>query len=373
LPAKPLLARLAARDVATFAGQQILHQSGAKLAEQFLDAFAAATKAEVVSRQFDLPFVSEASSRLDLLVEVVLPGGKRVPLAIELKPEGYPRDMHQAVWQLERFSNSTHAAATAAQPFVVSEKLSPGARESLRSRGVNYFDSSGTLRFQYDTWHVDIERAFKKKRARRAAALFTDAREQVIHALLHRWRVEGNDWVSGTDLAKTAGTSSYTVSLMMKELERHEWVETQGKGPLTRRRLKNAGALLDAWAEAWTQRNDQRSRWFIYSRSSAHLLDALLPKLSRRERWAFTGAAAANIFAPLLTSVDQASVIVPPGEATEWAREIGMEPADMGPNVTLIERSGASLMFLDEHPEREGSRFASPFVQYLDLLGDCRT
>lgn len=345
-----------------------MHPNEAKLTEQFLEAFTSATKATVVSRQFDLPFVCEGDSRLDVLAEVVLPGGKRVPLAIELRAEGYPRDMHQAVWQLECFANSTHAAATAAQPFVVAEKLSPGARESLRSRGINYFDSSGTLHFQYATWLVDIERAFKNKRSRRPSALFTDAREQVIHALLHRWRVEDNEWVTGAELAKTSGTSSYTVSLLIKELERHEWVETQGKGPLTRRRLKNASALLDAWAEAWGQRKDSRTRWFVYSRSPAFLLDTLLPKLEGRERWAFTGAAAANILAPRLTSVDQIAIIVPPGEAAQWAMEIGMEPAEKGPNVTFIERSGASLMFLDEHPEREGSRFASPFIQYLDLL-----
>jgi hypothetical protein len=36
--------------------------------------------------------------------------------------------------------------------------------------------------------------------------------------------------------------------------------------------------------------------------------------------------------------------------------------------VTFIERTGASLMFCDTHPERPGSHFASRFVMYLDLL-----
>lgn len=346
-----------------------MHQSESKLADQFLNAFVEATNAEVVSRAFEVPFISEGASRLDLLAEVVMPGGKQmVPLAVELITQGYPRDTQRAVWQLETFADSSHPAASAALHFVVAENLSPGARKSLRAKDVNYFDASGTLFFRYETWLVDIERVSKSNLSRMPSSLFTDAREQVIHALLHRWRVDENEWISGVDLASMAGTSSYTVSLTMKELERHEWVETQGKGPHTRRRLKDAGALLDAWAENWSQRKDPRSRWFIYSRGPAYLLDALMPKLEGHEQWAFTGAAAANILAPLLTSVDQASVIVPPGEAGDWAKEIGMEPVDKGPNVTLIERSGASLMFLDKHPEREGARLASPFIQYLDLL-----
>ena len=340
------------------------HQT--KLADQFLNAFVAATKAKVVSCAREVAFNAEGESQLDLLAKVALPGGKQMPLAIELISEGYPRDMHQALWQLRCYASSSQAARSA-KPFVVARKLSPGARDTLRAEGINYFDSSGTLFFQDGSWLIDIERESKDKRARKPAALFTGAREQVIHALLHRHRVAGNDWVSGAELATLAGTSAYTVSLTMQELERHEWVETQGAGPLTRRRLRDAGALLDAWGEAWNRRNDARSRWYIYSRPG-HLLDALLPKLAIREQWAFTGTAAANTFAPLLTAVDQAVAIVPPGEASEWAKEIGLEQADKGSNVTLVERSGASLMFLDEHPEREGSRFASPFIQYLDLL-----
>jgi predicted metal-binding protein len=45
-----------------------------------------------------------------------------------------------------------------------------------------------------------------------------------------------------------------------------------------------------------------------------------------------------------------------------------LKPAEKGPNVVLIERSGASWLFPDTHPERPGSKFVSRFIQYLDLL-----
>jgi hypothetical protein len=71
---------------------------------------------------------------------------------------------------------------------------------------------------------------------------------------------------------------------------------------------------------------------------------------------------------PHLTSVDRVQVIVPPRQAEAWGQELKLKQVDKGANVVLIEREGASLMFLDEHPERPGSCVASRFIQYLDLL-----
>jgi hypothetical protein len=59
---------------------------------------------------------------------------------------------------------------------------------------------------------------------------------------------------------------------------------------------------------------------------------------------------------------------VPPGQAETWAEQLQLKRAERGSNVVLVEREGASLLFLDEHPERPGSRFASRFIQYLDML-----
>ena len=81
-----------------------------------------------------------------------------------------------------------------------------------------------------------------------------------------------------------------------------------------------------------------------------------------------TGAGAANAVVPHLTVVDRVSIVVPPGIGKAWAAALKLEPAEKGANVTFIERTGASLMFGDSHPDRPGSRFVSRFVMYLDLL-----
>jgi hypothetical protein len=94
----------------------------------------------------------------------------------------------------------------------------------------------------------------------------------------------------------------------------------------------------------------------------------MIERLAGRHDWAITGAAAANTVLPYLTRVDRVEIMVPPGMSQVWANDLKLSQAEKGSNVILIERKGASLMFLDEHPERKDSRFASPFIQYLDLL-----
>ncbi|WP_454668153.1 type IV toxin-antitoxin system AbiEi family antitoxin [Achromobacter kerstersii] len=280
---------------------------------------------------------------------------------------GYPRDIPSAVAHIQDFQRAQPNASSVAG-VVVADSLSPGARSDLRQRGIGYFDHSGTLFFKHQPWLVDIERA-APSRPRRPAALFTGAREQVVLALLqHAARHQSDGFISGAELASLAGTSPYTVSLTMQALQREEWVETMGNGPRLRRRLRDANALLDAWAQAWTLRRDTTSRYFLFSPPRTSLRDTLLHTLRQKEHWALTGAAAANAAFPHLTQVERVEVIVPPGQAQAWGREMGLEPAEKGANVLFIEREGASMMFLHDESGQTGANVANRFIQYLDLL-----
>lgn len=335
------------------------------LVDQFVQAFEDASKARVShARQFDVPFERTGGARrLDLLLRVDSPH-EDLYLAVEMIREGYPRDVRNAVWQLEEYRlASPHGSQVV--PVVLAEHLSTGARESLRERNVAYFDTSGSLYLNHGQWLIHIERAGKPAPPRRASSLFTGAREQVVHALLQSKQA----WVRGQEVAKSAETSTYTVSLTMQELERLEWVESQGIGRNLRRRLAQPGKLLDAWSEAWRKRKESRTRWYMYTHNPDNLLLAITNKLHRTQLsgWAFTGTAAANVLAPLLTSVDTAELIVPLGHAERYADTLELKQADKGSNIVLVERSGASLLFCQEHPEFP-SCFASPFIQYLDLL-----
>lgn len=309
------------------------------------------------------------NARLDALVETRTPDGGSCVLAIEMKRIAYPRDVRMAISHLMEF-RATVPHDTRVELCLVADTISPGSREALRKAGINYYDQSGTLYFRHHTWLVDIERAPIRPVRKKDIALFSGAREQVVHALLYHWyRNADEGYVTGGELSLLSHTSTFTVSSTMQALEQLDFVESKGSGPSQRRRLRDPAALLDAWAEEWARRREVKTRWYTYA-PSGHITDRVIEGFVRhaRQEWALTGAAAANAIVPRLTNVDRVEVIVQPGEAEQLASAIGLSQADKGSNVVMIERTGASLLFLDEHPERPHSRFASRFIQYLDLL-----
>lgn len=309
------------------------------------------------------------NARLDILVETKTPDGGSCMLAIAMKRIAYPRDVRMAISHLMEY-RATVPHDTRVELCLVADTISPGSREALREAGINYYDKSGTLYFRHRTWLVDIERAPIPPARKKDIALFNGAREQVIHALLYHWYSKADEgYVTGGELSLLSHTSTYTVSSTMQALEQLDFVESKGSGPSQRRRLRDPAALLDAWAEEWNRRREVKTRWYTYAPRGL-ITDRVIEGFVRhaRQEWALTGAAAANAIIPRLTNVDRVEVIVQPGEAEQLASAIGLAQADKGSNVVMIERTGASLLFLDEHPERPHSRFASRFIQYLDLL-----
>lgn len=312
---------------------------------------------------------SHPRGQLDALVETRTPDGGECLLAIEIRQVAYPRDVRMAISQLAEYRNSIPGEGRV-ELCLIADVVSPGSRQALREAGINYYDRSGTLYFRHRTWLVDIERAPIRAARKKDIALFSGAREQVVHALLHHWYTRHDEeYISGGELSYLSQTSTYTVSNTMQGLERMDFVESRGNGPTLRRRVRDPAALLDAWADEWTRRREVKTRWYTYSPSGL-LTDHVIEGFAKhaRHQWALTGAAAANAVIPRLTNVDRVEVIIQPGEADELASIMGLTKAEKGANVIMIERSGASLMFLDEHPARPHSRFASRFVQYLDLL-----
>lgn len=340
------------------------------LLHDFTSSLRGSTGFLVGKEALEVPFGDRRqAARVDALVETTTPDGRTCILAIEMKREAYPRDVRMAISHLMAY-RATVPLGTEVALCLVAETISPGSRVALRKAGINYYDQSETLYFRHQTWLVDIERAPLRTARKKNIALFSGAREQVIHALLYHWnRKLDAEYLSGAELAMLAHTSTYTVSSTMQALEQLDFVESKGSGPSQRRRLRDPAALLDAWAEEWTRRREVKTRWYTYAHNG-HLTDRVIDGFVEhaQQEWALTGAAAANAIVPRLTNVDRVEVIVQPGEAEQLASTMGLSQAEKGANVVMIERTGASFLFLDEHPERPHSRFASRFIQYLDLL-----
>ncbi len=332
------------------------------IADRLCAALTQATDGEIIHRSTEQKIGKDHF--LDLFLKLRA-GDESVDIAVETLRNAYPRDVRQAIWQLKEYKLVSDQNEQLVN-LVAAESLSPGAKDMLRKHGIGYFEGNGNLYLRWRRWLIDIERPARAPTMKEGVALFTESREMVVHALLKHH----NEWLTGGELAEMAETSSFTCSVVLQELERREWCETMGAGRTLRRRLTQPGQLLDAWAEHWTQRKQAQSRWYLFPGQRGSLLAQLTYRISQTAipfPWAFTGTGAANVFAPLLTSVDTADIIVPRGEAEKLARLLDLKPADKGANITLIEREGTSLQFLDVHPEYQAF-FASPFILYLDLL-----
>jgi hypothetical protein len=339
-----------------------------ELLEEFVRHLEGASSFSVApERHYEVEFPAlDGRQRLDALLRV--DGNHDVWLAIEMKREAFPRDIKNALWQLDEYQRAVQGEKDVI-PVVLAHNLSPGARELLRSRNVAYYDASGSLFLRRGEVVIDIDRPAAPAPRSRSGSLFAGAREQVIHALLNA----RGEWITGKELAEQAKTSSFTVSQTLSELERMEWVKTDGGGRTALRRLEQPGALLDAWAAAWKERAEARSRWFAFSANPRVLPDSIAEKLHAADEahWCISGAVAGNALAPLLTSVDVVDLIVAPGRARSVAAAAGAKPAEKGANLVIVERSGASDLFRRSMPDHPAP-LASPFIVYLDLLKDAR-
>lgn len=346
------------------------HSGGFEFEKQVLEGLARTLEealgpdARVRSVQ-GMAFSSTADSEPDGLIEIQTPY-KTLMIYVEIKRDVYPRDIRDAAWTLNnymRYRDHAHDAIG----MLAAGSLSPGAKEELKAQNIAFFDLGGSLHLKHESWLISIEKpSTRLKKYSHSVDLFTDARESVIHALL----MHGNEWLTGTELAQHAETSSYTCSVVLQELTLREWVESAGGGPSKRRMLTRPERLLDAWAEQWQERKQNQTKWYTFVENPKHLLAHLSERIERygvNFPWAFTGAAAANVVAPLLTSTEGAEIIVPKGFGERLAEVLGLKSVSKGANVTLIEREPASLLFRSEHPERPAF-FASPYILYLDLL-----
>ncbi|WP_157838834.1 hypothetical protein [Achromobacter sp. DH1f] len=314
---------------------------------------------------------TDARRRWDGVVGVSAGDGKRrVMLALHILSTAYPRDVRQAIDQFRHAQVDLRQLSNVpVYPVLLSENLSPGAKSTLREAGIGYFEVSGTMYLDFGFRLIDIERTAKRK-PRRAADLFSESRETVIHAVLHRWwaALAGDsqvpEWFSNIEIANDSMASPYTVSQTLKELELMEIVCSEGGGPTKKRRLERPGQLLDLWGQAW---NDSVStRLPCYWFASTDLVGKLAAALRDESGWLFTGAAMANQLMHTLTEVNRVEVVVPRGEASRYAQGLRAETAEIGANVVFVERQAAAFLF----PEKTagGLPQASPFIQYLDLL-----
>ena len=289
-------------------------------------------------------------------------------LRVVIRKTLYPRDARQVLWQIrETAARSVRDADVAsAVPLLAADVISPGAKALLHAERVGYFERGGSLYLPAPGAFVFVDKPPSKLARRAVRALFSGARAAVVHGLLMR----PDDWRGVGDLATEVAASPSTVSTVLSELERRDWLAVRGAGPRKERRVSQAAAVLAAWATSLEPDPVTPMRRFFVPALKGDALAARLDAVcaSHELDYAVTHDVAAQRYAPFLSTVSQVRVRLPLTAATTAALdELDARPVREGANLVVIPvTSPGDLLF---RQRVDGVWLASPIQTYLDLVG----
>ena len=254
--------------------------------------------------------------------------------------------------------------------LVVAAATTAEAREILERHGVAMVDGLGNA-------HVDLPGLVLHTEGRRRRGDGSPHRVQArlagkagvaAQALLldpeRDWKVQ--------DLAGEAGVSIGLAHRVLARLEEEGLVASEGAGPRRVRRVVAPTALLDLWAEENTDRGVRRARAYRLARDPRELASAVSAALDAAGvGHAVTGAAAAALVAPFVTSVPVTEVWVDSVVSLDGAvATAGAEVVDGGANLALVQGSGDEPLAFRR--QDEGTWIVNPVRLFSDLRGDPR-
>jgi hypothetical protein len=178
------------------------------------------------------------------------------------------------------------------------------------------------------------------------------------------------DW-KVADLAAEGYVSLGAAQNTVVALETEGLLERSGRGPSTRRRVINEGALLDRYARDATADRKVVARGFLLNNGAEETMRTVSQRLKSEgqgiQAW-FTGVAAAQLVAPHVTAVRRFEVwITAPHTTGVILNAIGAIPADEGANLVVMFGRKAVTVGSEY---RDGVHRVSVFRMYADALAD---
>ncbi len=261
--------------------------------------------------------------RPDGLVEVRSPDGVRAVIAVEAKSSVTAAEAAALGPRLEAAVRENKAATA----LVVTNYLSPLARERLRATRVSYLDLTGNVRISLNRPGLFIETSGAD---RNPSPQRTDSRSlkgastaRIVRALCD-WRPP----VGVRELARRAGTDPGYASRILTLLEREDVITRDRKRSVTTVKWKD---LLRRWANDYALARTNRAVAYLEPRG----IDALLNRLRKYpERRALTGSGAVPRGAAAASTPVISCYVERPEQA---AADMGLREVESGSNVLLLE------------------------------------
>lgn len=250
---------------------------------------------------------------------------------------------------------------------MVGRDLSIGAREWLIERGLGWVDQVGRASILLPTGLVVVRDVADPPRARPAAG-WSRSSIAVAEAILSgvEPRVDSIEGATGLSRGATAKALSM--------LERGGFLRRDtNRGPGSARRLENAQALLDEYARA-VAAVDAKSLPLLLHRVWRDPVDALVEELAPAlgglgATWAATGAAAAALIAPYLSSLTVVELYVDAATISNRANlcdALKARQVERGHRIEV--RALPSRITATAGSVVDGVRCAPPARVYADLL-----
>jgi hypothetical protein len=328
-----------------------------ELLQQLRDALNAIPHVQASS---SLEMAPAQSYRVDAVMHVVV-AGHALQLTIDTVQDVYPRDASRLLWA----RSPTEQPDSPSWVFMLAARaISPGAREVLRRESIGYFDSGGSLFISAGPIYILIDKPPPKAIARSIRSVFVGRRAHVLQLLL----LHPEQWFNGSQLARQAHVSPATVSQLLKELERLDWVTSRGRGPWKERKVNNPGDLLDAFAANYDESRHKRFRkFFVPPSSEKSMIDVASGFDAAGVKYAVSFEAAGQLYAPYLSSVSQLRCRAVESPALALALEkLGARSVTEGANLWIA--SVGSERDLTATEQIHQISVANPVQVYLDLI-----
>jgi hypothetical protein len=330
--------------------------------------------------------VNPRSSAPDWLFRTLQRAGLRVesgatPSSLMIRLEGSrPTEfdvLRFPVLSLERAQQIVESARSRnpeARVLLAIRQLSDRTREMLRAARCSWAEElTGIVHVVGPGLFVNVNRELHSegRRESEARARLRDRSGLLAEALLTS---PAREKIDLRTLAARAHASSALASRVLSRLSQINLVDVHGAGPNRSWLLADRGGLLDLWGAEEHRRPEKSYGIYVWSRSSQGLLEKLPALDHLTDAWALGGPAAANSYAPTLTTYPDPTIWIdariPPEDV---ARVLGGDLAEKGANMQLWQSERnlpleLATLAIKERSSAPGIRLVSKPRAYIETF-----